>query len=134
MLQNAMVAMPYLIAHVATAIVIFAIGMQIYKLLTPYHETTLIRAGNAAAGVAYAGASIGMALPVAAALHSGLGVLDIALWAGVAVAFQLLAFLVVDRMLGGVRQPIEDGIVAAGLKLGATHVSIGLITGAAIAT
>lgn len=134
MLQNAMVALPYLIAHIATAIVIFAVGMQIYKWLTPYHETSLIRAGNTAAGVAYAGASIGMALPIAAALHSGLSVLDIALWAAVAVAFQLLAFLLVDRMLGGVRQPIEDGVIAAGLKLGGTHVAVGLITAAAIAT
>ena len=134
MLQNALSALPVVIMHLAAALLIFAIGMTVYKKITPYHELQLIKDGNNAAGTALLGALIGMALPVAAALHSSLSVPDIVIWAVIAVMIQLLAFFVVDRLLGGLRVPIEQGVVAAGLKLCGTHVAVGLITAAAIAT
>lgn len=133
-LENAIQALPVVTAHLAAALVVFAIGMFIYKKVTPYHELQLIREGNDAAGTALLGALIGMALPIAAALNSGLSVLDIMIWAGIAVIIQLASFFVVDRLLGGLREPIEQGVVAAGLKLCGTHIAVGLITAAAIAT
>lgn len=134
MLENALSALPIVLAHLATALVIFALGMIVYKKLTPYSELELIREGNVAAGTALLGALIGMALPIAGALHSGLSVIDIGIWALVAVVLQLLSFLIVDRLLGGLKEPIEQGLVAAGLKLCGTHIAVGLITAAAIST
>ena len=68
---------------------------------TPYNELALIRAGNNAAGIALAGALVGLALPVASALRSALHVYDIVIWGGAALLLQLTAYGIFHVVLRG---------------------------------
>ena len=58
-------SLPAFAGYFATAIVLLAVFLALYVLVTPYNELRLIREGNTAAAVSLAGAIVGYALPIA---------------------------------------------------------------------
>lgn len=131
-LDNALAALPVLALHFVVANLVFVAGLGLYALLTPHRELALIRKGNNAAAIAFAGAMVALALPVATALRYSLSVWDILIWGVIAIVLQLATFGVVNLILRGVSAPIEAGQTAAAVKVAAAQVSTGLITAAAI--
>ena len=88
-------------------------GATVYALLTPHKEITLIREGNAAAAVALGGVLVGLAIPAGGlAVSVSTSVRDIALWGVATVVVQLLVFRLVDMVLTGLPQRIQEGEVA----------------------
>ena len=59
---------PTTVAHLAVTLGLLGAGAVIYALLTPWKEIALIREGNAAASVAFAGVLVGLAVPLAVSL------------------------------------------------------------------
>jgi putative membrane protein len=112
--------------------VIFAAGLAIYALLTPIHEFRLVRAGNAAAGLALAGVTIGLGVAVAAAMAASFTLFDIAIWGSIAVIVQIAAFLAVELVMKGLSARVEAGEIAAAAFLAAVQVSVGAINAAAL--
>jgi putative membrane protein len=133
LLTNAFNAVPVLVLHLVTAHLVLAAGVWLYVKITPYHELELIRAGNTAAGIALAGALMGLALPVAAALRSALHVYDIVIWGVIALLLQLAAYALFHHLLRDLPAAIAAGQIAQALHLATTHVAVGLLTAAAIA-
>lgn len=123
---------PIALMHAAVTIGLLALGATIYALLTPWKEIALIREGNAAAGVAFGGVLIGTAIPLAVSLSVSTSVRDIAIWGVATIVMQLLAFRVVDMILTGLPQRIQDGEVPAAVLLVAAKVSTALILAAAL--
>jgi putative membrane protein len=132
LLDNALTALPIFAAHLALAIVIFAAGLAIYSLVTPVHEFRLVRAGNAAAGVALAGVTVGLGIAVAAAMAASFTLFDIAIWGSIAVIVQIAAFVAVDLVMKGLSARVEAGETAAAAFLAAVQVSVGAINAAAL--
>ena len=127
-------AMACIIAFVA-AIAFFSAFKFIYQIVTPYHERDLIRQGNTAAAVGLAGALVGYVLPLASALSHTVSLPEFAAWALLAGVIQILAFLVVSRVLyKALASRIEAGEMAAGVYLASISICVGLLNAACMTT
>ena len=123
---------PLVLLHAAVTIGLLVAGCLLYALLTPHREIQHIREGNAAAALSFGGVVAGLALPLAASLAASTSVTEIALWGGVAVVVQLLAFRLIDMLLTGLPQRIGEGELAAAGLLVAAKLSVALIFCAAL--
>ena len=123
---------PTTIAHLAVTLGLLAAGAILYALLTPWKEIALIREGNAAASVAFAGVLVGLAVPLAVSLSVSTSVRDIFIWGVATVVLQLLAFRVVDLILTGLPQRIREGEISAAVLLVGAKLSTALILAAAL--
>jgi putative membrane protein len=123
-------ATAFVLAFVA-AIAFFAAFKFIYQLVTPYNEGDLIRQGNTAAAVALGGALIGYVLPLASALSQTVSLQEFAAWALLAGVIQILAFIVVSRVIyKALVARIEAGEMAAGVYLASISIGVGLLNAA----
>lgn len=125
--------LPVLLAQLVATLILLAIGVAIYTRLTPYDELALVRAGQPAGGISFAGAVLAIAMPLAATLATSGLLIDIVIWGVVAVVVQLLAFLVANRLVRDLCAHIADGNVAAATTLAGIQVGVGLINAAAMA-
>lgn len=123
---------PVMVLHLAVTLGLMLAGAVIYALLTPWKEIDLIREGNSAAAVAFAGVLIGLAIPLAVSLSVSTSVRDIAIWGVATVVLQLFAFRVVDAVLTGLPQRIQDGEISAAVLLVGAKLATALILAAAL--
>lgn len=123
---------PVTLAQLGLTLGLLGGGAVLYALFTPWKEIALIREGNAAAAVAFAGVLIGLAIPLAISLSVSNSLKDIALWGIATVVLQLLSFRLVDLLLTGLPQRIRDGEVAAAVLLVGAKLSTSLILAAAL--
>lgn len=123
-------ATAFLIAF-AAAIAFFSAFKYVYQTITPYNERELIRQGNTAAAVALGGALIGYVLPLASALSQTVSLAEFAAWALLAGVIQIVAFIVVSRVLyKALASRIEAGELAAGVYLASISIGVGLLNAA----
>ena len=123
---------PVMLLHLAATLGLLVLGAVIYAALTPWKEIELIREGNAAASVAFAGVLIGLAVPLAVSLTASTSLREIALWGAATIVIQLLAFRVVDAILTGLPQRIRDGEVSAAVLLVGAKLATALVLAAAL--
>jgi len=124
---------PVLIIHLAVTIALLVVGATLYALLTPWKEVALIREGNSAAAVAFAGVLTGLAIPLAISLSVSTSIRDIVIWGVATVVLQLFVFRLVDMLLTGLPQRIREGEVSAAVLLVGAKLATALILGAALA-
>lgn len=120
------------LAYFAIALAAEAAFVWLYMLVTPHHEAALIKNGNAAAAVSLGGAVIGFTLPLGSAVISSISLLDMAIWASIALVVQVIVFLVASRILRGLSARIESGDLAAGITLAAASIAIGILNAASM--
>jgi len=123
---------PVMVTHLAVTLLLLVAGAAVYAFLTPWKEIALIREGNAAAAVAFAGILVGLAAPLAVSLSVSTTVRDIAIWGVATLVLQLLAFRGVDLLLTGLPQRIEKGEVSAAVVLAGAKLATALILSAAL--
>ncbi|MGD2133642.1 MAG: DUF350 domain-containing protein [Maricaulaceae bacterium] len=124
---------PTFAAHGAMTLVILWVGVVIYSWFSPTREVKLIRENNTAGGIAYAGATTSMAIPLAFAMASSLNWADIVLWGVVTVFVQLIALQFVNWLLPDLPKRIKDGEIAAALALVSVKLCFAFILAAAVA-
>lgn len=125
--------LPVLLLQLALALGMLALAAAAYAAITPFHEMALIRAGNAAAGLVFAGTLVALAIPLAATLATSLVTLDILVWGLIALAIQLLAFAAATALVRGLRDQIEAGNVAAACALVGIQLAVAVINAGAMA-
>ena len=123
---------PTTVAHLGVTLGLLVVGAVIYALLTPWKEISLIREGNAAASVAFAGVLVGLAIPLAVSLSVSTSVRDIIIWGVATVVLQLLAFRIVDLLLTGLPQRIREGEISAAVLLVGAKLATAVILAAAL--
>lgn len=133
-LQSLLSGLPFLLLHIAVTVGILLVGMAVYTLVTPFKDVQLIRDGNTAAAVAFLGAVLGLAIPLAFCLAGSVSALDILVWGVVTVALQIAGFRFVDMLIRDVSARIERGEVAAALALVAGKLAVAAIVSAAVVT
>ena len=132
-IQAFAIGFPTTLLHAGVAILILFLAAALYILLTPHKEVALIREGNAAAAVSLGGVLVGLAAPLALSLNSSTSLIEICVWGVSTVMVQLLVFRLVDIMLRGLPQRIQDGEVAAAALLVGAKLATALILSAAVA-
>ncbi|WP_332765971.1 DUF350 domain-containing protein [Phenylobacterium sp.] len=123
---------PITLMHIGVTVLILVLAAGVYILLTPHKEITLIRAGNSAAALSLGGVLLGLSIPLATSLARSTSMLEIALWGAAAVALQLLVFRLVDMLLRGLPQRIQEGEVAAAALLVGAKLATAVIIAAAV--
>lgn len=118
--------------HGGIALLLLMIGATIYSILTPYKEIQQIREGNSAAAVSYGGVIIGLAIPLAGSIAASTSYREILLWGGATVILQLLVFRMVDFMLTGLPNRVNEGEVSAAVLLVAAKLAAALILAASL--
>ena len=104
--------------------------LVVYMWLTPYDELKLIKEGNSAAALSLGGSLLGFTFPLAAAIEHSVNIVDMLIWALIALVVQLLVYVLVRRTLINVSRRIPEGQVASGIVLAAVSVSAGLLNAA----
>ena len=123
---------PVMVMHLVVTLLLLAAGATVYALMTPWKEVALIRDGNPAAALAFAGVLLGLAIPLAISLSVSTSVRDIAIWGVATLVLQLLAFRVVDLLLTGLPQRIKDGQMSAAVVLVGAKLATAVVLSAAL--
>ncbi len=124
---------PATIAHAAVSLILLGLGSTLYALMSPHKEIAEIRDGNAAAAVAFSGVLVGLAVPLAFSLAASTSIEELGLWGIAIVAVQLLLFRLVDFVLKGLPQRVQEGEVSAAVVLVAAKLACALVLAAAVA-
>ena len=123
---------PDFLLMTGTAGILLLLASAIYILLTPWKELALVRGGNGAAGLALAGAIVGLAIPIASCLASSVGMLDLLLWGTVALILQLLTYRIIDMILRDIPQRIQNDEAGAAIVLIASKVAVAMLLAAGL--
>jgi len=118
------------LVYLAVSLAYFAAYLAVYVRITPYPELELIRRGNVAAACSLSGSLVGFAVPLASAVAHSVNLIDMALWALVAMAVQVAAYVAVKLMIPEIARDIVDGKIAQGIFLGALSLAVGLLNAA----
>lgn len=124
---------PITLLHAGLTVLILFLGSVLYVLLTPHREIALIREGNSAAALSLAGVMIGLAIPLAVSLTASTSLIEIGIWGASTVVVQLLIFRLVDLLLRGLPQRIQEGEISAAALLVGAKLATALILAAAVA-
>lgn len=130
-IQAFVTGFPIALLHAGATLLLLIAGAGLYILLTPHREIALIRERNAAAALSLAGVIVGLAIPLSVSLGSSTSVIEVALWGVAAIAVQLLVFRLLDFLLRGLPQRIQDGEISAAILLAGAKVGSALILAAA---
>lgn len=123
---------PITLLHGGFTVVILIAAAALYILLTPHKEIALIREGNTAAAVSLGGVLVGLAIPLSVSLKASTNLIEIGLWGVATVIVQLLIFRLVDLILRGLPQRIQDGEMSAAALLVGCKLATAIILGAAV--
>lgn len=118
--------MNYLL-YLTSGILFLFIFSVIYMLFTPYRELALVRAGNSAATLSFAGALIGFALTLAACAIYHTSFVSFVGWAIAAMIVQLLGYVLTSCLIPNLKQQILDNNVAVGGFVGAIGLVLGIL-------
>jgi len=118
------------LVYLAVSLAYFAAYIAVYVRITPYPELELIRRGNVAAACSLSGSLLGFAVPLASAVAHSVNLVDMALWALVAMAVQVGAFVAVKLMIPGIARDIAEAKTAQGIFLGALSLAVGVLNAA----
>jgi putative membrane protein len=120
------------LVYFVTATVLLLASVALYTLILPMKEWDLIKAGNSAAALTVAGATIGFALPLAESIREANNLADMIAWAAIGLAVQLLGFGAVRLWRRDAAAAIENGDMAEAILLAAASIALGLINAACL--
>jgi putative membrane protein len=124
---------PTTLAHAGLSLLLLALGVAIYAFLSARREIRGIREGNPAAAVSFAGAILGLAIPLAVSLAASSSLAELAIWGASVTAVQLLVFKVTELALRGLPERVEDGDVPAAVLLVSAKLACAMLLAAAVA-
>ena len=131
-LQAFAAGFPLTLLHGGLTVIFLILGAALYILLTPHREIALIRDGNVAAAMSLGGVLLGLAIPLAMSLTASTSIVEIVIWGASTVAVQLLVFRIVDLILHGLPQRIQEGEMASATLLVAAKLATAIILAAAM--
>ncbi len=114
------------------SVVLWAVGLFVYGLVTPVRELKLISDGNRTAACSLGGAALGLAATIGACSTITDVPLELATWAALATLFQIITFVIVALILPGFRKGITEDKLSYGIFLGALSLAIGIINAGAL--
>ena len=126
--------LPLYLGFFGIALGLLVVGLVAYSAVTPYHELTLIRAGNRAAACSLGGTAIGLAITLTSVASSTYVLAELAAWGAIGLAAQLITFFVVTLLFKDFKREIEADRVGYGIALGAFSVAVGILNAGALSS
>ena len=131
-LNRYLAELPEFLAFFVVSLLLMIIFLVVYTNITRHNEIKLIKANSAAAAVAFAGAMIGFALPLASAMISSSTILEVIIWGLVALIVQIIVYLLVRLPMPRISERIEKNEIAAGIWLGSLSLTAGILNAASM--
>lgn len=122
---------PFL-AYFGGGIVLLLLFSFIYLRVTPYHEIELVRQGKTAPAISFGGALIGFVCPLYSAISHSVNMVDMLIWAIIALVVQILVFIVLRIMFSHLIEDIAQDHIGSALLLAFASVAAGLINAASM--
>jgi len=124
-------SLPDFLSWFGTAAAMAGLFMMVYAQVTPWREVRLIRAGNAAAALSFAGTLTGYVLVLCSVMRHATSRADMLSWGLVGLAIQLVALAAARLLLGpGLRERMERGDLATGIVVAGLGLAFGLLNAA----
>ncbi|ASL46446.1 hypothetical protein bAD24_III03605 [Burkholderia sp. AD24] len=118
--------------HLLSAFVLILGFAAVYLKVTPFDELALIREGNVAALLSFAGALVGFCLTLASSIAHNSTLVLVLIWAFGAMIVQVVTYAVLTRLLPGMNHAIETRNNAMGGLMGAASLVVGIINAACL--
>ena len=122
----------FFLLYFGIAVVLVALYLFVYALVTAHNEFDLIRQNVLSAAVSLGLSLIGFALPLSSAIVHARGVLDLIVWGLVALAVQIVVYWLVRLLVPNLSERIASGELSSALFLGAASVAAGIVNAAAM--
>ncbi len=113
--------------HLIAAAILLGVFFFLYTWLTPFDELALIHIGKTSAALSLSGALVGFSLTLGSAIVHNATLIEVIVWAIVAMVVQVVVYVVASRVLHTVRTEIEAGNAAMGGFMGAISLVAGII-------
>lgn len=125
--------LPSFLMYFLSSTVMLGIALYTYKRVTPYDEIQLIRDGNTAAAVSYAGTAIGMVIAMSSVIIHSTGWMDKIVWAAISLGVQIGMWELLNFVFGNLQKKIAtDECMANAVMLGAGSAAIGILQAACL--
>ena len=124
-------AYAYLI-HLLAGFAMLAAFAFVYLHVTPFDEIALIRRGNVAAALSFAGALIGFCLTLASSIMHSDGFVVFVSWAAGAMLVQVLTYALTTRIVHNMNEAITEDNVAMGTLMFSVSVVVGIVNAACL--
>ncbi|WP_144107233.1 DUF350 domain-containing protein [Paraburkholderia sp. BCC1886] len=118
--------------HLLSAFVLILIFAAVYLKVTPFDELGLIREGNVAALLSFAGALLGFCLTLASSIAHNSTLMLVLIWALGAMVVQVITYALLTRLLPGMNEAIESRNTAMGGLMGTASLVVGIINAACL--
>jgi putative membrane protein len=118
--------------HLVTGLVLVSAFTVIYLWVTPFDEIRLIRKGCIAPALSFGGTLIGFSWTVASGILHVPDYTGFLVWAAAATTIQVVAFLILTKLLPEIKTALESNNIAMGALIGVVGLSVGLINGACL--
>ncbi|MGE8165169.1 DUF350 domain-containing protein [Paraburkholderia sp. NPDC080076] len=118
--------------HLLSAFALILGFAAVYLKVTPFDELALIRDGNVAALLSFAGALIGFCLTLASSIAHNSTLMLVLIWAIGAMVVQVATYALLTRLLPGMNDGIETRNTAMGGLMGAASLVVGIINAACL--
>lgn len=125
--------LPLSLAHIGVTLLALLLAAVLYGALSPHKEVQQIQKGNTAAGISLGGTILGLSIPLSVSLAVSTSALEIALWALAILSLQLLVFRLIDALLRGLPERIQDGENGAALLSASARIAAALVIAAGMA-
>jgi putative membrane protein len=134
MVLQSLSGLPAFLIYFCVASVLVTAYLFVYTWVTPHDEFALIRDNVPGAAISLGLSIIGFALPVTSSIAHSDGVIDMAIWAIVALIVQIASYFVARIAVPDLSQRIAAGELGPAIWLGAVSVTAGLLNAASMAT
>lgn len=124
---------PNVLLHALLTLVILIVAATLHALLSPAREIGHIRDGNPAAAISFGGVLLALAGPLAVVMLTSTSLKEMGLWGAATALTALIAFRLVDAVLAGLPQRVQEGDVSAASLLAAAKLAVAIILAAAVA-
>jgi putative membrane protein len=124
---------PVALLHALLTLLILAVAAALHAVLSPAREIGHIREGNPAAAIAFGGILLALAGPLAVAMLTSTSLIELALWGTAAALTALIIFRLVDAILAGLPQRVQEGDVSAAALLAAAKLAVAIVLAASVA-
>ena len=130
--QSFLSGLPLLLIHFGVTLIMLALGILIYVIVTPYNEIDLIKKGNQSAALSFSGALVGIAIPLSIAMAGSVNIMDIVVFGAVAIILQLLGYRITDLLLRELPSRIVNNEISAAITMVGIKFSISLVNAGAV--
>lgn len=123
--------LPNFLLYFGSSLAMIVASLYVYVKITPYDEIRLIREGNTAAALSFAGTVLGMTVSMASVIIYSTGWLDKVIWCVVALGMQLLMWEIMNWVFGNLQRGIAvDRCMADAIMLASASLGVGILQAA----